>query len=166
MAMARCRDCRRELGDHPRDAGFSLPDVVWNLDANQRKRRAKTSSDLCVLDGARFFLRGIAFVPILETADCFGWGFWVEMDRAAFGRYLDLFKADAPEGEPPRAGVIANSPKRYAPLEGHPVAVFFGPRKERPRLVLAASDHALSKEQHQGIPVARLHQINDLIAGP
>ena len=161
--MAKCRDCGRDLGEHPHDAGFSLPDVVWNLDAKERKRRAKTSSDLCVLDGARFFLRGIAFVPILETADRFGWGFWVEVDRAAFGRYLDLFKVDAPEGEPARAGVIANSPKGYALLEGHPVAVFFGPSKERPRLVLAPSDHALSEEQHQGISVARLHEINDPI---
>ncbi|MFL5453485.1 MAG: DUF2199 domain-containing protein [Myxococcales bacterium] len=79
---------------------------------------AKTSSDLCVLDGARFFLRGIAFVPILETADCFGWGFWVEMDRAAFGRYLDLFKADAPEGEPPRGGCHREFTEGVCPARG------------------------------------------------
>jgi len=163
--MAKCRDCGRDLGEHPHDAAFSLPDIVWNLDAEERKRRAKTSPDLCVLDGARFFLRGIAFVPIVDTPDRFGWGFWVEVDRAIFARYLDLFKTDAPEGEPPGAGPLANTPRGYAPLEGHPVAIFFGSRKERPRLVLAASDHALSKEQHQGISVARLHQINDLVAG-
>src|SRR3954464_1813961 len=33
--------------------------------------------------------------PILgRGALLFGWGFWVEVDRAAFGRYLDLFKTD------------------------------------------------------------------------
>src|SRR4051794_22072332 len=111
MAMAKCRDCGRDLGEHSHDAGFTLPDIVWNLDEKERKRRAKTSADLCVLDGARFFLCGIAFVPILETPDRFGWGFWVEVDRAVFGRYLDLFKTDAPEGEPPRAGVLANTPR-------------------------------------------------------
>ncbi|MFL5248826.1 MAG: DUF2199 domain-containing protein, partial [Myxococcales bacterium] len=126
-AMARCRDCGRELGDHPHDAGFSLPDVVWNLDANERKRRAKTSSDLCVLDGARFFLRGIAFVPILETADCFGWGFWVEVDRAAFGRYLDLFKADAPEGSRPGRVSSRIHPKGMPRSRAIPSRCFSGP---------------------------------------
>jgi len=162
--MARCGTCGCDLGEHPHDAGFTLPDVVWGLDRGERERRAKTSPDLCVLDGARFFLRGIAFVPILETPDQFGWGFWVEVDRAVFARYLELFKTDAPPGEPTRSGVIANSPRGYEPLEGHPVEIVFGIAKERPRLVLGASDHALSIEQHRGIPVSRLHEINDLVA--
>ena len=162
--MKRCQQCGRELGEHTLDMGFSLPDVVWNVDEGERKRRAKFNTDVCVLDEKRFFIRGVVFVPIVGTDQQFGWGLWVEVDAAGFRKYLDVFKVDA-RGEPPVTGRVANSPKVYPSLEGHGIDLQFGIASERATLKLHVSTHPLSLEQQQGIPMTRVHEINGLVHG-
>lgn len=157
--MAQCSHCGRDLGTHTLDIGFSLPDVVWALDKDERERRAKFNSDICVLDERRVFIRGIAFVPILESERRFGWGFWAEVSGAVFKRYLELYKVDVRD-EPVAAGQLANTPAGYPTLEGHPVDIAFGPARERPKMILHASTHPLSVEQRNGITVPRVHEIN------
>src|SRR5258708_6157123 len=133
--MTQRSHCGRELRTHTRDVGFSLPDVVWALDKDERERRAKFNSDVCVLDGSRFFIRGIAFVPILESDKRFGWGLWAEVSGAVFKRHLELYKVDARD-EPVAAGQLANSPTGYPTLKGHPVDIAFGTARERPKMTL------------------------------
>ena len=162
--MTQCRQCGRELGEHTLDMGFSLPDVVWNVAEKERKRRAKFNTDVCVLNKKRFFIRGVAFVPIVGTEQQFGWGLWAEVDAAAFQKYLDAFKVDA-RGQPPVTGRVANSPQVYPSLEGHGVNLHFGTPSERPTMKLHASTHPLSLEQQRGIPMTRVHEINDLVHG-
>jgi hypothetical protein len=157
--MTQCHHCGRELGTHPLDVGFSLPDVVWALDNDERERRAKFDTDLCVLDGDRFFIRGIAFVRILESDKRFGWGLWAEVSAAVFWRYLDLYEVDGRD-EPVAAGRLANTPVGYPSLEGHPVDIAFATARERPRITLHASTHPLSLEQQDGIAITRVHEIN------
>jgi len=160
--MTQCRQCGRELGEHTLDLGFSLPDVVWNLDEKGRRRRAKFSNDVCVLDKKRFFIRGVAFVPIVGTDQRFGWGLWAEVDASAFQKYLDVFKVDA-RAKPPVTGKVANSPRGYPSLEGHGVELQFGVASERPTMTLDVSAHPLSVEQHADIPMTRVHEMNELV---
>jgi hypothetical protein len=160
--MTQCRQCGRELGEHTLDIAFSLPDVVWELSDRERKRRAKFSSDVCVLDENRFFIRGVAFVSILGTDQRFGWGLWAEVDASAFRKYLEVFKADA-RGEAPVPGAVANSPRGYPALDGHGVDLHFGTARERPTMTLHASAHPLSLEQQRGIAMVRVHEINELL---
>jgi hypothetical protein len=160
--MSQCHHCGKELGEHPLDVGFSLPDVVWALDKDERDRRAKFDTDLCVLDVSRFFIRGIAFVPVVATDRRFCWGFWAEVTRDVFGRYLELYNVDA-VNEPIAAGCLANTPVGYPPLQGHPVDIAFATARERPRFTLHASAHPLFLEQQNGIPITRVHEINALV---
>jgi hypothetical protein len=157
--MTQCSHCGRELGTHTLDAGFSLPDVVWALTKDEQDRRVKLSADVCVLDGNRFFIRGVAFVPILESDKRFGWGLWADVSGAVFKRYLELYKADA-RGEPVAAGRLANTPVGYPSLEGHSVDIAFGTSRERPKMTLHPSAHPLSLEQQNGIAITRVHEIN------
>jgi hypothetical protein len=157
-----CGHCGRDLGAHARDIGYSLPDVVWALDDDERDRRAKYDSDTCQLDQSRFFIRGIAFVSILETGEHFGWGLWTEVSQQVFARYLELYDADA-RREPTAEGRLANTPQGYPDLEGHPVDIAFGAADDRPQLTLRTSQHPLSVEQRRGISLARVHE---LIAQP
>jgi hypothetical protein len=160
--MTQCRHCGRELGTHTLDIGFSLPDEVWALDKDQRGQRAKFNTDVCVLDGNRFFIRGIAFVRILKSDKRFGWGFWAEVSPAVFKRYLELYKVDA-RGEPVAVGQLANTPAGYPSLEGHSVYIAFGTSRDRPTITLHASTHPLSLEQQSGIAIIRVHEINALL---
>jgi hypothetical protein len=157
-----CGHCGKDLGSHARDVGYSLPDVVWALDEEERARRAPSSCDLCVLDRSRFFIRGIALVPIQETGQNFGWGFWVEVSERVFERYLEIYESDA-QDEPIAEGRLANAPRSYPNLEGHPVEIAFGAARNRPQLTLRPSEHPLSLDQLRGISLARVHE---LIARP
>jgi hypothetical protein len=160
--MTQCHQCGRELGEHPVDIAFSLPDVVWALDETERAKRATFDTDLCVLDRNRFFIRAIAYVPILQTDKHFGWGVWAEVSPAVFGRYLDLYRIDARD-EPIASGVLANTPVGYPPMQDQAVDIAFGTAAERPRLTLHVSTHPLSLEQKTGITMARVHEINTLL---
>jgi hypothetical protein len=153
-----CGHCGVDLGAHARDIGYSLPDAVWALDGEERDLRAKFDSDTCELDRSRFFIRGIAFVPIVETGEHFGWGFWTEVSQQVFTRYLELYDADA-RREPTAEGRLANTPQGYPNLDGHPVDIAFGAAEDRPRLTLRPSGHPLFLEQQRGISLARVHEL-------
>ena len=43
-------------------------------------------SDLCVVRGEHFFLRGLIEVPIWETGELFTWSMWVSLSRPSFTR--------------------------------------------------------------------------------
>jgi hypothetical protein len=161
--MAFCEHCGRDLGEHARDVGFALPDEVWRMSPEARARRVIATPDLCTLDGARFFLRGVASVPIATTGESFGFGLWAEVTRPVFDRYRDLYRVDASD-EPSAVGSIANELPHYPPLRGHPVEIRFGDVNDRPRLVLHRSFHPLSVEQSSSISTARMHRILETTA--
>jgi hypothetical protein len=156
--MSKCHQCGSELGDHQLDIGFQLPDVVWNLDDDERKRRAKFNSDVCVLDGQRHFIRGIALVPISNSGEQFGWGLWAEVSEVDFKRYLELFHADA-RAEPPVVGRLANTPRGYPSLDGQIVEIAYGDSSNRPTFTLQSTTHPLALEQIRGITASRVHEI-------
>ncbi|MBL8740513.1 MAG: DUF2199 domain-containing protein [Myxococcales bacterium] len=140
-----------------RDIAFPMPYDIAALSASERKKRAKTSSDLCSLDD-RFFIRGVATVPILGSDETLRWGVWAEVSEPLFKRYLLIYRDNA-SGEPPVAGAMANDLRGYPPTRGHDLTIRFGTATERPQLILAKSENLLSREQHGGIDHARLHEI-------
>lgn len=158
--MAICEHCGRDLGDHPRDIGFALPDEVWRLSTEEQARRVQATSDLCVLDDARYFLRAVARVPIADTDgdETFNFGLWAEVSAPVFERYRRLYNVDATH-EPLARGKIANDLPHYPPLRGHPVKIRFGGATERPLLELSDSDHPLSFEQRHTISLEHVHQV-------
>ena len=148
------------------DVAFALPDVIHALPADQRAARARTHSDLCSLDERHFFIRGVVYAPVQELGTLFGWGVWAEVSREVFLRYQALYDQDA-SGEPPAAGVLANVPPGYAPIE-QPLEILFGSPDQRPTFRLVPTDSELYREQVEGLPVRKWHRIVErhLGAGP
>jgi hypothetical protein len=88
-----CGICGKSHEGLPRDFGWTLPDDVWVIPEDERQERAKFTSDLCQY-GDRFFIRSLMKTPILGADDYFGWGIWVEVEKASFDRYLALYDKD------------------------------------------------------------------------
>jgi hypothetical protein len=154
----KCAGCGKEISEHQTDMGFQLPDIVWQLSEDEKKKRAKFDSDLCRLDMERYFVRGVTLIPFQSRSDAFAWGFWAEVTKDDFFHYVDIYDKDG-SNEPTIRGRLANTPEGYENLEGYPVIVKFGLPSKRPIFELLPSDHKLYQEQVEGITDQRLHEI-------
>jgi hypothetical protein len=144
--------------------GAQLPDAVWALDYLERYARVRHNADLCTLDGARYFIRGILYVPLAYTEGRFGWGFWVEVGKRDHDAYISAFHAGHSRMKP-FSGRLANDLRGFAsPTSGLEVTVT--PADEhRPTLTLSPrSRHRLAIEQRRGIDGARHHELAALYA--
>ena len=144
----------------PLDIAFAKPAAYLAVSESARASRCRATNDLCVIDGTRFFVRGTVPVPVRELDEYFVWGMWAEVSRRVFNRYREFYDADG-SGEPPHAGRLCGDKamKGYAGVEGHPVAIQFGPADRRPVFTLKPSEHLLSREQQAGITLHRVHEI-------
>jgi hypothetical protein len=139
------------------DVAFGLPDAIFDLSEDQRAARAKTHSDLCSLDGTRYFIRGVIYVPVQQLGTNFGWGVWAEVSEEIFFRYREIYDEDG-SNEPAAAGILANTPPEYSSVE-QPLEIHFGPPDKRPLFKLTPSQSELYHEQVEGLAVRKWHSI-------
>jgi hypothetical protein len=153
-----CPGCGRDHEGLPTDQGFKLPDDVWAIPEPEREKRTKYDSDRCKF-GDRYFMRCILYVPFDWDDNAFGWGVWVEVSRATFDRYLEIYNEDG-SAEPPATATLANALGAYPDAPNEKVLVRFGDSTSRPTLeVLAESRSSLAVEQRNGINQERYHAI-------
>ncbi|WP_176647011.1 DUF2199 domain-containing protein [Duganella sp. SG902] len=87
--------------------GAPLAEVV-KLSAEDRARQVAESSDLCIIEGKRFFIR--ALLPLLVKPQEYPYyiGLWVEVSQANFERVYQLWDSEDQIYEPPFSAQIAN----------------------------------------------------------
>jgi hypothetical protein len=153
-----CKVCGQEHSRFPLDITFISPLAYLEVPEDQRDRRGVLTSDACILDGERYFLRGDLCIPVREEDYAFVWGLWAEVSWSTFRRYATLLRSDAPN-EPPHAGVLSNIMPGYQGVHGHPVTIHFETDAERPQFTLLASDSRLYGEQAEGVSIDRLFEI-------
>jgi hypothetical protein len=141
------------------DISFDAPMVYAEIPEDDRNTRAKLNSDLCAIDDAYFFVRGVLEIPIKGTDDVFGWGVWVSLSRTHFDRYVELFNAEPPSGEGPWFGWLSNRIPEYPDTLNLKTEVYLRPLKQRPRIRLEPTDHPLAVHQREGIGLEELLKI-------
>ncbi len=154
-----CRQCGEVHEGLPTDWGFQQPDEVHALGYVEEYLRARSNRDFCTLDEARYFIRGVLMLPILELGDTFGWGIWVEVSRDHHDLYVRLFNEDA-SAEPRVVGQIANSIPGYEETLELSIEVQFGTPDQRPTFWLpSGTQHQLHDEQLNGLSSERHHDL-------
>ena len=149
--MARCSCGDHSVHEHDLDVAFTLPEVVWHLSPEQRRKRALYDTSVCVLDDERFFIRGIAYVPVRGSQrGRFGWGLWIEVSEPCYERYRQMLLMDK-DSDPPIEGNIANSIRGYGWLIGQRARLVFHGASIRPSLVLLPARTRLYFEQRDGV---------------
>ena len=158
MRAKRCDICGRR--HYPLDTaiGYDAPAHFFLVPEDERERRVKISPDLCQVDDEFFLIRGVAEIPFTDAEGCFEWGLWALISKASFERALELWEVDEPN-EPPFAGRISGEPPGYDGLMEHPCRVQLVSATQRPLITLEPSDHLMYREQRDGIPVKRMHDI-------
>lgn len=87
------------------DVGFELPDVVFDLPAEERRRRMAGGRRLCLLDDERGFVRTL--LPVRLDVGSVQFGLWLEIDPDAYAHARAVW--EEPQYADLRlAGVVAN----------------------------------------------------------
>jgi hypothetical protein len=154
-----CATCGQKHPGLPKDYGFRLPDEVHALSYVDRYLRSRSNADLCTLDEAHHFLRGVLAVPLGEPDDQFCWGIWVVVSREYHDAYVRGFDDDL-SSHRRFAGRLANDIPGYGGTLGLEVEVQFQSEGSRPSVYFPEdSTHALALEQRNGISHKRHHDI-------
>jgi hypothetical protein len=141
--------------EHARSNGLGRLLPAWS------KRRSKTFLDVdyCAIDDEKFFACGLIQLPIVGTAESFGWGVWGSLSRENFYNLREMDdnpkKLELPTMFSWLSSRIDTYPdtlslKMYAHIQG------IG---DRPKFELEYTDHPLSQEYHHGITPERVKEL-------
>ena len=157
-----CSRCGEEHAGPP-TFGFSFPIDYMDAPASERDTRVFLTSDTCVIDDERFFVRGVIQIPVHGADTPFAWGVWVKVSEKDFDRFEALLGVASRSHELPLTGLLSSPPRPY-PDSTHLVAVLhLRDDGIRPFVTLEDTGHPLAVEQRQGITTARLAEIVELM---
>lgn len=158
MPTFTCGVCGKEHPTLPMDIAQQKPLDFFKVPEAERADRVKISSDLCVIDGQIFLIRGYLPIPVHDSDEEFGWGLWVRVDEASFVRYLELWEVDG-SLEPPFLGRLSAELRGYPSIYLLEADIQLRDAAMRPLIRLQPCVHPLVQEQIHGITMARVHEI-------
>jgi hypothetical protein len=160
-----CAVCGAVHEGTPLSWGFDAP-IYWGWLADAERDSGYCDTDLCWFtdddgDLARF-IRGTIELPVLDyTGDddqAFIIGVWVSLSEANFDFYRDLPDAGADDQSEPWFGWLSNRIPPYDDTLNLKTRVHLRGEGLRPCIEVQPSDHALSRDQHQGITLTRARE--------
>jgi hypothetical protein len=151
----KCPNCDEEHEWWEMEIGFEVPDPYLKLSREERSARCQINPDICVIDGDRFFVRGVLQIPIRETERSFGWGVWAELSPKCYQQYLKL--EQIPELPQERiACQLASEVPSYADSLGLKLNLWVLGSTQRPLFYVQDVEHAMGKDQQQGVSEIRV----------
>ena len=162
----RCPACSEIHQGFPALA-YQLPDPIYALTADERDARAIISSDLCILDDRRHFVRCVLSVDVNGYDEQLEFGPWVEIDRNAFSRYSVWFNLAASPGWSQVKGKLANAfPAQEQTTLGLSCCLILPDTDdERPTVKIMDPKHPLFDDQAAGISIARATELVSSLKG-
>lgn len=156
----RCPSCPQTHHGFPALA-YNLPDAIFMLSAEERERSAVISSDLCILNDERYFIRCVLAVAVLGYEDEFEYGPWVEINAEDFSRYSVWFNLGVSPGWRSISGRIANAlaGNRPTTLEIRCRVILPDDDESRPFVQVSEESHPLFDEQTHGMPITRATEL-------
>lgn len=155
----RCRCCGKDHPGPPLSWAFEAPDAWSALTPSERRAKGDLSSDQCIIDPDRFFIRGSLELPVIDGAGPFVWDIWVSLSETNFKRASDRWHDSGRTEEPPYFGWLCNSLPGYPETLSLKTNVHTRAVGIRPFIELEPTDHPLALEQREGITAARVVEI-------
>jgi hypothetical protein len=143
---------------------FKRPDDAARLSPEERREQLQESSDLCIMNGARFFIRAVLPLPVESRVDPYRIGLWVEVAQSDFERVYDLWDSEEQLSEPPIPAVVANNIPIAPGALGHAAELRLAGPSFRPDVILKPSSHPIYIEQSSGIDAHRIAEYTVLFA--
>jgi hypothetical protein len=162
-----CEVCGQTHAGETRDIRLGLPQPIFLLDDEERRRRAYVEDDFAILHGEsgdRYYVRALLELPIEGEDGYFGYGAWVEVSEGDVAVLGELWNDDAGWRSKPFAGTLANELHPYAFTEGLPVQIRLRDVKLLPLVELDDVDHELVRAQANGISSHRAHELAETVS--
>ena len=156
-----CSVCGEEHDALPRDMAHHRPGGYFEVLPDEREKRvwfdAEVNPDLCIIDGSKFYLRGVLAVPIQGEADEFRWGTWAQVEENHLRRYYELWNETDLSHEPPFHGNLSGGVRDFADSDGLEVIIELQSNNQRPRLTVVLQTHPLAIAQRNGVTLEDVH---------
>jgi len=159
-----CSKCGEDHSIEEMELTFRRPDDAAKLSPEDRTRLLQENSDLCVIEGKRFFVRALLPLPVESRDEPYCIGLWVETSQPIFERIYDLWDSDEQLNEPPLAVHLANEIPTVANSLGLAAELKLTGPTTRPDVYLKPCDNPLYVEQSKGIDVYRVSEYTALFA--
>jgi hypothetical protein len=143
--------------------GAAAPALWSTIPEAEREERAMLSPDLCLIDEQHAFIVGNLELPVLDSDEPFSWDVWVSLSLPHFKRAFQLWEQPERVAEPPYFGWLSTSLPGYPETLHLKTMVHTREVGRRPRIELEQTDHPLAVEQRQGISLARVQEIAELV---
>lgn len=155
-----------ELHEGLPDFAFDAPIHYHQIPETERSRRCYKTHDLCVIDDRDFFVRGVLYVPIRDTALSFGWGIWSSLSQSNFTRYIDLGDSTDVTGEGPWFGWLSNRIPSYPDTLNLKLKILLQGGHRRPHFIPEPTEHPLSLAHYDGIGIDEATAIAERLLHP
>ena len=143
-----CSVCGKDHPVEDIEKTYRLPDAIFGLSEEEREKRARISSDFCLLEN-QVFVRGLIPVPIQGKEDVYCWGVWAEISWSAYKELYRTWDQEDCSGFEDLDGTLANALPVYDGTVGLPVRIVRKP-DARPFFFVSV-DHPLAHDQRDGI---------------
>jgi hypothetical protein len=154
-----CHTCGKHHPGPPMDFSVDVPYPYLTIPVEERKAHCYLTSDVCVIDGKEFYVRGCLDIPVFDSPRPFTWGVWVSLSEKSFKRAMELWDDDGRDKEPPFFGWLCTRLSPYPDTGLLKTNVHLRPANQRPFIELEPTDHPLAVEQRNGITMARVREI-------
>ena len=144
-------NCCGETHEGLPDLAFQLPEVIFEIDLEERDKRCSISTDLCTLDDEYFFIRGLLELPIVGVDERFAYGVWSTLSRENFDLYSSTFDQDIQSNLGPFFGYLSNGIPGYENSLNLHVDVQPRDHGDRPSFGLHDQGHPLCDTQKNGL---------------
>ncbi len=159
----RCRSCGEVHDELPMHYGSPAP-ALWNMIPQaEREKRGILSPDMCLIDEQHGFIVGNLEIPVLDSDEIFSWDVWVSLSLPNFKRTFQLWEQAGRESEPPYFGWLCTALPGYPETLHLKTHVHTREVGRRPWVELEETDHPLAVEQREGITLARVQEIAELV---
>lgn len=158
----RCRCCGEEHPGPPLSWAVEAPDEWSALTPSQRRSKGDLSSDQCIIDPDRFFIRGSLELPVVGGVAPFVWDVWVSLSETNFKRASGRWHDPNRTEESPYFGWLCNSLPGYPETLSLKTNVHTRSVGVRPLIELEPTEHPLAVEQRDGITMARVIEIAEI----
>ena len=155
-----CNNCGKYHNDLPLSYNVPTP-IHWRY-KYKWERHSELGTDLCVIRGENFFIRGNVEIPIIDSDEIFGYSVWVSLSQQNFERTRELWFEPKRVEEEPYFGWFSSQLPNYPDTINLKTLVHTRPVGIVPYIELEGTDHPLAVEQREGITMERVQEIAEL----
>lgn len=162
----RCSRCGEYHDGPPFSYVVYAPELWFQIPEAQRDERCELGDETCIIrtEQEHYFIKGNIVIPVLNSDQDFDYTVWVSLSEKNFRRMLELWDDPNRINEPPYFGWLSTYLPHYPQTLSLKTQVHTREVGVRPYIELEPTDHPLAIEQREGITLARVQEIAELLA--